>query len=232
MRLLMAAGINQAVLTFPSWVAHTQYITNNDPSTPNNAAALTNIIGLCAYYGIRCIDYWGEIKRAVAAGEHTLSEYVTTVDPVHPTTFGHSVAAGMIQPFLASLIYGARQYTGSLPARLYDNGDYENTPVTKTGADYDSKTGTWTTTGTVVSSTEAGATITFSATCQSFGSAYDLVTQNNQGIVVDYQVDGGNWVLSTNINRSGVNIGARAAHTIVLRIPAGGSAIIAQFLAV
>ena len=133
--------------------------------------------------------------------------------------------AALIEVFLPE---GGQSLPSSLPARLYDNGDYENTPVRITGDQFDSRSGTWTDTDTRIESTTEGSIVTYEATCQSYG-AY----REDGGVdVVEISIDGGAYA-SLVFGHGGRTIPAgRGLHTISIRIPAGGNVRIDEFWAV
>lgn len=158
----------------------------------------------------------------VADGNHLLW-YVQ--DTVHPTTLGNMEATKLLQDILTPTFLIQRQSPSTLPARLYDNGDYENSATIKNGTGYDSLTGSWTTSGTQISSSNPGATVTFSATCQSIGRPEEDGT-------VQISVDGGDYAAFV-FSPNGAQIagGVRAAHTITIKV-ISGTVTISKFWAI
>jgi len=178
---------------------------------PANETTLGDVKALAAYYGIPYVDFWDWCK-SVVPGTYHLNE--VTADGAHPSAVGYAQIAELMKPFLP--VNGGTQPL-PLPARLYDNGDYENTPTRTLGTGYDSRTGVWSDTGTRTESSEVGATITFSATCQSYG-CYRADAGSND---VQVSIDGGAYA-AANFYQNGAPIaGARAAHTIAIKVVSG-----------
>ena len=132
---------------------------------PTNEAMLTIVYAIATHYGIDIADYWAWCK-SVVPDTYGLADIVNA-DKVHPKT--PDGYAGMASVIDALMPLGGTSKPATLPAYLYDNGDYENTPTRTVATDNDSRIGTWSDTGTRSESSEAGATITFSAACQSYG---------------------------------------------------------------
>jgi GDSL-like Lipase/Acylhydrolase family len=179
---------------------------------------------LGAHYGLTVIDWQGLISALVAQGNHLITYFI---DNVHPSAAGHQVAAAPLEVLLP---YGGNKIT-SLPARVYDCADYENTPTIVNGTGYESRTGAgWTDTGTRTQSSTAGDTITFRATCQSFGIYRADLTS---GLNVDLSVDGGAYVTNVTVSQNGYALTeARGDHQITLRVRAGIPIRVDQFLTV
>lgn len=184
---------------------------------------------LCARYGIPIVDYAKEVQHQIAGGETTLSALFA--DNVHPNNAGHTLAAERLGELLSGNFFKLRQLAGELPDRIYDNGEYEAEPLQLDPAEGETS-GTWTPAEGGLSSSEAGATITFEAECQSFG----LDCNYGAGAaVVEYQVDGGSWS-EYNYEAAGVNwhclwTGNRGAHVIVMRVKSG-TLLLRKFLAI
>lgn len=199
-----------------------KFSDNADASvnSPINLFEMNQNIALYAYYGIPYIDYWTTLKDLINNQGHHLSEYYEVGDAVHPLEAGHNVIFGLVLPYLPA---GGAAAPSPLPARIYDNGDLENNRTTKLGTGYDSKSGTWTEAGGRISGTSTSATVTYSATCCSFGT-YRSDAGNNS---IDVSIDGGDYVSLTLVSsKVGVEIsGVRAAHTIVIK-PRSGTVII------
>lgn len=196
---------------------------NGVVETPYNETELDNVKALADHYGIAYADYW---QWCIDNVPETYDLVDLTADKIHPTATGAAGMAAQVLPFLPA---GGTQKPGTLPARLYDNGDYENDPVRTNGTDYDSRTGSgWVDDGTSTSSSTEGDTITFSATCQSFG-AYRSDAGNND---VEVSIDSGPFLGYALDNNGTETPGGRDAHTFVIRIPAGGNVTIDEFWAV
>jgi hypothetical protein len=209
-------------ISSPSWSGQDISIDSN-VNHPTNEAALNNVSALASYYGIPLVDYWGQLKALVGGGTYHLNE-VVSVDTVHPSTLGYSIMATLLEAYLPT---GGTVQPSPLPARLYDNGDYENTPTVKLGTAYDNRSGTWADNGTEVSSSTVGSIITYSATCQSFG-AYRADGGSND---VQVSIDGGAYADASFYQNGTAIVGGRAAHTIAIKVKSG-TVKITQFWAV
>jgi len=178
--------------------------------SPTNATQQAEFSALAAQYGIPLVLYYDSIKTMVNGGDR-LFRYM--VDTIHPNPDGHCIASTLLESYLTLSFLSTRQSPAVLPARLYDNGDYENTATIKNGTAYDSLTGSWTPAGTSISSSSAGATITYSATCQSYGRPETDGT-------MQVSIDGGAYVTVV-FGPNGLSAGARAAHTITIKVVSG-----------
>lgn len=209
-RRIWAANPNTRILMwdFPT-VASTAVDTNIN--TPTNQDDIDTGIAICNAYGVVRLQYWEALIALIGAGNH-LTDYFA--DTVHPNSGGHAVAYSLVQPYLVS---GGGSQPAPLPARLYDNGDYENESTIKLGTDYDSRSGTWADNGTEVSSSTVGSIITYSATCQSFG-AYRTDGGTND---VQVSIDGGAYADSAFYQNGTAISGGRAAHTIAVKVKSG-----------
>lgn len=185
-------------------------------------------IALAAHYGVHLVDYRQEVINRIALGEH-LSVYMA--DAVHQTDVGYALAASMEDAEIASHDLFSSEDHSVLPARVYDlDGYYENTvPQRKSGTDNDGTTGTWTTTGTRIESSEAGATVTFLTTCRSFG-LYSAGVANTVG---DVSMDGAPFVLNRTIGYNSYQLAVSdGPHTITVRVRAGVPIRIDEFWAI
>lgn len=184
---------------------------------------------LATYYDIPLIDYRQAVIDLVAGGA-LLTTYLA--DTIHPTAAGHALCASLVEAYLQAnpgfTITSANHYT--LPARQYDNGDYEASPTRLYGTAYTSRTGAgWTDTGTRTENSTEGDTITFTATCKSFG-LYSAGTANS---VADVQIDGGEWQTNRTISHNGYDQDiSLAPHTITIRVRAGSAIRIDEFWAI
>lgn len=182
-------------------------------NSPTDEANVLATQAVAAAYGITLVDYWGTIKQRVNSEGHHLNEYMD--DTIHPNETGHGEAYDLLSPHLP---FGGGAKPDTLPDRIYDtDGLYENTPVVKNGTDDDSRTGTWTEDGTKISSNEAGATITYSATCQSYG-CYRADAGTN---TVQASIDGGAFANASFYTNGTPIAGGRAAHTITIKVVSG-----------
>jgi hypothetical protein len=196
----------------PSWVLR-DIDDDDNVDNPINGAVMNDYVTLANHYGVSVVRYWDWCIEVVDAGTYHLNEL--TADTVHPTELGYTNMAELLEAHLPN---GGGQKPDTLPSRLYDSEDYENTPTRTLGTDYDSKTGSWTETGTQASSSEADATITFSATCQSYGFYRADGTANPAALV---SIDGGDFAAYTP-SQNGTPIAAgRAAHTIIVKVVSG-----------
>ena len=183
-------------------------------------AVKQNWITLCNLYSIPYADYAAEVQRAVGAAEYTLA-YVMG-DTIHPNTMGHSIAAGMLENTIPTLFVGP-QVSGDLPARVFDNGDYENDPIIRYGIDNDGETGTgWVTDGNDRISSTPDDTITYTGTFQAI--IRDFKIGAGQGVVAT-KVDAENW-FNVDLSADASNyrthwLGARGVHTVVYKVISG-----------
>jgi len=198
------------MVSSPSWNGIDIDVDDN-VNHPGNETQLALYEAFAAYYGIPWVDYWGWCKTVVNAGTYHLNQL--TDDTVHPNALGYSNMAILLENYLPT--GGAS--CPSLPARLYDDGSYENTPTRTVGTGYDSKTGTWSESGTQIASTEAGATVTFSATCKSYG-LYRADGTGNPSLEVS--VDGGAFAALA-VNQNGIALASRTVHTFIFKVISG-----------
>lgn len=189
---------------------------------------------LAAHYGIPNIDYRAAVIAAVAGGA-PLTDYIAADETIHPTLdVGHPLAASLVEAYLAanpSFTFGPANHS-TLPEPLYDTDGYytDTTRQRILGTANDGTTGTWTTTGTRIESSEAGATVTFVVTCRSFG-LYSAGTANT---VCDVQIDGGAWQENVAVTHNGQYFDdlSDAEHTIVIRVRTGVAIRIDEFWAI
>ena len=181
-------------------------------NTPTNQTTFQQWADMAAHYGVQIVDFHAAIQALVTGGAH-LNTYLA--DTVHPTTAGHTVAFNELQPYLND----SQSPVAPLPARLYTlSEDYEdNAPQTQLGTDYTSRTGTWSDNGTQAVSSEAGATITYTAICHSF--AIYRVDGLTSG--VEYSIDAGAYLGMNDYPPYGWPIASRASHTITFRVISG-----------
>lgn len=193
----------------------------NDPTNVSDAV-LQNWKTLCELYSIPYADFAAEVLRAVNASEHIVGDYMN--DIVHPKDLGHSTAATLLENVMPTLFAGA-QVGGALPSRIYDNGDYENTPTIRDGIDNDGETGTgWMTSsdGTSRESSTADDTLTYTGTFQMIIRDFQIGGSNG---IVATKVDNEAW-FNINLASDGSNyrthwIGTRGAHTVIFKVVSG-----------
>jgi hypothetical protein len=199
-------------ISAPTW-SGLDYHDNAVVTTPLNAVDLGKTAAILAHYGVSHADWWSWAK-SVVPDTYDLDEIIS--DGVHPTDIGYAWIDETVDGYLAT---GLSVPPVTLPERVHaESEDYENESTIKLGTAYDSKTGTWTETGTRVESSEAGATITYSATCQSYGCfRADGVAQP----AVEISVDGGAFAAGL-AYQNGVEIATgRGAHTITIKVVSG-----------
>lgn len=179
-----------------------------DVDTPTSQTAQDKYTAILNAYGVPIVDFYAAVKALVDGGAH-LSDYLA--DTIHPSATGYALAAQLLEPYLPT---GGAVKPGNYPAPLYDaSGNYQNTPVAEAGNAYDSKTGAWTDTAGTMTSSTPGDTITYSATCQSFG------VSNNDCPACSVSVDGGAFATGQTLYQNGTVIGAgRGAHTITVKV--------------
>jgi lysophospholipase L1-like esterase len=207
-------------------------VANKDTDVTTNLkeSVKQNWLTLCAHYGIPYVDVAAKFAALVTAGTYHMNELLN--DGVHPKNLGHQIAHEEIQATVLSLLGSGAQWSGALPARLYDDGSYENEPIIRNGTDNNGETGVWSTVSTTQrQSAAAGATITWTGTFQSF----DLDTLTAPAGVLAWSVDGGaetqiNCATWQNVKYS-VWSGARAEHTVTVRV-ISGTVTIKRFLAI
>lgn len=186
----------------------------NDNGTLDTDMHLTQtVLALAQHYGFLVADWSARLQELVGAG-HDLTEYMG--DSVHPNAGGYAEMALLVQAVMPTLLSSAAQAPMPLPEPLYaDASDYENAPTVTLGNANDGTTGTWTTTGTRIESSEAGATVTYTATCQSIG-IYRADTMTYPAVEVS--VDGGAFA-SVTLNQNGLALSeGRGAHTIAIKV--------------
>lgn len=189
---------------------------NSSVDAYENAERMELVRETCEHYNVTVVDFAAEVRRLVNEEGRNLSEFLG--DNIHPADGGHQLEAELLEPLLPSLYSATGMMPATLPERLYPkSADYENTPVRILGTDYDSRTGTWGDTGTRIESSETGATVTFSATCQSFG-----VHRADAGTnTVQVSIDGGAFE-SLTFNYNGTEIpSGRGEHEIVIKVVSG-----------
>jgi hypothetical protein len=188
----------------PSWTA----TTDDQIDIPNNLTALQGQRAICAALGIDYVDGHLLTKAHVTAGGHITDWFA---DTAHYNATGGAA----IRDDLLTILPTGGTVTTPLPA--YVNAaaeDYMGTPVIILGTDYDSKTGTWTETGTRVESSEVGATITYSGTFRKFG----IYRASGNYTTVTVTIDGGDPINDFALYANGYDIGTRGAHTVVITV--------------
>lgn len=181
-----------------------------------NKDANDTIRAICSYYGVSVVDWPQRICELKDAGHH-LTEYF--VDAVHHTALGDTVMSRMIDTVLMgnwSLPDTSRGY------RLAGSADFARAPASKLGTERDSVSGSWTTSGDTLKSSEAGAIIYFSGTFSSFGTG---AGSGSSDFMVS--VDGGAFEQWSLIGQpqNGYYIGTYGAHSVALKVNSGSVAI-------
>ena len=215
-------------VTFPhkNDLSDTTVAALDDYETAGNAMA--------DYYGIPRIDYRAAVIAAAAGGD-PLTKYIAAGELIHPTLAdGHPLAASLVETYLLanpSFTFGPADHS-TLPAYYNAEAEYYATtePQRINGTANDGTTGTWSTTGTRIESSEENATVTFIVTCKSFG-LYSAGTANT---VCDVQIDGGAWQENVAITQNGNYFDdlADGEHTIVIRVRSGVAIRIDEFWAI
>ena len=185
---------------------------NSAVDTPLNSGQQAEFTAIAEHYGIPIVPFYDRIK-ALVNGSNELCWYLT--DIVHPTAMGHGELSGLLEDTLCAQFLANQQSPATLPARLYDNGDYEQAAQGINGTGYSAITGTWSTNGTTISSSEAGATVTYTVTCRTFGRAESDGT-------VQASVNGsayGNVTFTA--QGSSYAIYTRAAHAVTIKVISG-----------
>lgn len=202
-RKCYTAGQRLIYILNPVWTA----LTNDQINTPSNLAALTEQLAICEHYGITYIDGW-QIAKDYVNGGGDLTDIFTDVN--HWTVAGHTLVSNALLPYLPT---GG---TIPTPSSYYNANaaDMEESPVVTVGTGNDSTTGTWATAGTSVSSTDVGATITFSGTFRKFGIYNASINYPTCTAVID----GGDPIPNFYAYPNGYDIGTRGAHTVVLTV--------------
>lgn len=206
------------------FMAFNAYPDNSDASVdaPLGDALIAGQESIGTAYGIPVVDVSAEYKDLVKNQGHHLNEYI--IDTVHPTNAGHQVAFNLLSPLLTASFLGTRQQPATLPARVYaDSVNFEYAPQAKNGTDYDSVTGTWTPSGTTISSNVADSTVTYSGTFQSIGRP------ESDGSA-QVSIDGGAYTAIT-FGPNGHKLASRAAHTITIKV-VSGTVTISKFWAI
>ena len=215
-------AIKIILIETPTWNT-LDYHNNDNVISPLNVDTMTAVNAVASHYEIPIIRVW-EWAKTVVPDTYNLDTLFP--DGVHPQ--GEGVYTYITNQIESTLTQGMTRYTSTLPTRVYNCQDYENESVIKNGTDYTSRTGTWTDTSTRTESSVAGSTITYTATCQSFGS-YRADSGSN---TVEISIDGGVFSSMT-LYQNGVEVpSGRGSHTITIRIPTGGSCRIDEFWAI
>jgi hypothetical protein len=197
------------------YVAHQGVSDHNDNGSifedplPSQAN-VDNALAICAHYGIPHIDDVPVIQALVSGGA-SLSDYYA--DAIHPTVAGQQVLFELLQPLLP---FGGGSKPAVMPTYLHANApDYENASIMIDGQSYAEKTGSWSNVdGGGVQSSEVGATITYTATCQSYGIKRDDTLSNT----VQVSIDGGAFA-ALSVAHNGRSIpGGRGEHTITFKV--------------
>ena len=194
-------------ISSPSW-GGIDTDDDDNVTAPGNLTQLNQAKAIFEHYGV---SYAAYLDKCIELVPDTYHLNQLTDDDVHPNALGYTYMASLVEAYLPFL--GAR-CTSSLPSRLYAyTEDFEHDPIRIDGTDYDSKTGTWTEASGVMTSSSAGATVTYSGTFRSYG-IYDSV---GTYATVEVSIDGGAFS-SVAVQENGHDIGTRAAHTIIIKV--------------
>lgn len=182
---------------------------NEQVTIPNNETVITNHLAITTAYGIPVINYW-EMCKSLVPGTYDLTDLMA--DTAHPTALGFQLIETALRAYVPT---GGEAQPDVLPARVNAaSEDFQETPVIKNGTDDDSRTGTWAENGTSVSSSDVGATITYSGTFRMFGCYRADATYPD----VSVAIDGGDPINPFAFYANGYDIGTRAAHTVVITV--------------
>jgi hypothetical protein len=204
LRLCSAAGQRCIWILNPAWNA----TTDDQIEIPANLTAIEQMRTVLNAYGATYIDGLALIQAHVAGGGHITDWFA---DTAHWNATGYAV----VESYLDDILPTGGTIPTPLPARTYaDAEDYEHDPVIVNGSAEDSRTGTWTEDGTSISSSDVGATITYSGTFRKFGiyradATYPTVTVT---------IDGGDPITDFALYPNGYDIGTRGAHTVVITV--------------
>lgn len=202
-RLAGTRGQRVIGIVNPSWDA----ITDDQVDIPNNELAMTRHMTMLDAYSIPYVNGWQICQDHVTDGGH-LSDYFA--DTAHWTTTGYQIVAAAVIALLAG-----GTLPSPLPSRVYaESADFEYAPTIKNGTEYDSRSGVWVDDGTNVSSSDVGATITYSGTFRKFGISRASGTYPE----VTATIDGGAPITNFVLYPNGYDIGTRAVHTITITV--------------
>jgi hypothetical protein len=203
---------------------------------PSNQTVINWLITLAEHYDVGILNIAATMDALRDLGTNALTDWYTTPDWTHPNAAGYAFITAQMLPLLTEsyLAGGGTPWTGDIAdyARLYtETASWEATPQARNGTDNDGETGTWTTvTTTSRRSTVATSTISWTATCQSFG--LDVVIGSG---AIEWDVDGGGWTalnLATHPRAiTFISALALGAHTITIRVTSG-TVTINRFLAI
>lgn len=206
-RKCITQGKRLIAIILPAWTDAD--LNNGQVANPANLIAIQNQRIICANYGVVTIDFL-DFCIANVPGIYDLNQLYT--DTAHPSpAIGMPILEGMIEPYM--VVGGGISIPGA--ARVYaDSADYENDPDIQLGTEYVSKTGTWTISGTNISSSEAGATITYTFTGRKFGIWNAIPSYPTVTIVID----GGAPINNFSLYVNGYDIGTDSIHTVIITV--------------
>ncbi len=209
------ANLPGCKIVVPLFFAVADQTIDDNVNHATNQAAIDMWITLLTAYSIPYVDFRVAVKDQIDNHGGHLSDYLA--DTIHPTDAGNALAASLVEAVLTASFLASTQ---AMPARINaESALYENNaPQELAGSAYDSKTGTWTEAGAVLSSNEVGATITYSGTFQSIGC------YNADGVYpnIDLSIDGGAYIADTAFYPNGFRLsGTRQARTVTIKVIAG-----------
>lgn len=166
-------------------------------------AARDKWLRLARRYNIPTVRLDREIQRLTGTNTPTdeqIDAYYQAPANVHPSNLGHLTTHEAIRramwPYMASASTAAQM--AAMPARMYaESDDYEETPQIVNGTSLTEVGGTWTSDGTAVVSSDAGAKLSYTGTFCSFG--------------LDAEVGAGQGVLAwsfDDVSYNNINLGA------------------------
>lgn len=211
--------------------------TNNTTPTITNPGQLSFLQALCTQYAMTYVDWPTRVQALLDANTYTLDQLYA--DFVHPSPTGHAEIAALLEATLTlAFIDGRDAYTGNLadyPAQYDTANTFGNTAnySARNGTNNDGTTGTWTSDGTTLVSSEADATVTWTGTFETFGIDIDLTA----GCTIQHNFDNTGWVTDgflaggRSINQLSPNFAVRGVHTVQFKV-VSGTARIKRFLAI
>ena len=200
-RKCIEAGQKVIAVLNPSWTA----TTDDQIDTPYNLTALQGQRAILSAYGVDYVDGHVLLQAHVTGGGHITDWFA---DTAHYNATGYAAIAAGLEALLFGTVPALVDYVNA------DAADYDGTPVIVNGTDNDGTTGTWAETGTSISSSSAGATITFIFTGRKFGiydegGSYPLCTA---------VIDGGTPITNFQPYPNGYDAGNSGSHTVIFTV--------------
>jgi lysophospholipase L1-like esterase len=200
-----------------------------DGSTLSNQAVITYLLSLAATYDALALDIKSIMVTAIGLGAE-VSDWYTSADGVHPDAVGHQFITDEIMAVWSEALFAfdGSQY-GSIPDRVYDSVEWENTEINIDAID-GVAVGTWATSTTRLTSATVGSTLEFTGTFRSYGLEW-------LGGGISHSVDGGAYsaaVAASPYTDMPVPLDLtleRAAHTVTIKVESGTVEVV-RFIAV